>query len=328
MQRNDNSPHPWSWSMATRIGQLAARAQRIYMQPEPDCGLKTVYEILNSNLRSLKSEALLQYANLFEWFNQIGTQFYGPIEGFEAVFQQIKKSWNNSATRQLLQDRIRALIHTSSDCQIIKVICFGLGDISVRPPSWWRIKNRELENPDRDTVMVEASMLQHCAALTIVDALRQYYLEKENSSGNTTIIRLLTQDPKYTEQTRECLRANGFEVVGPAGAGGFAEVDNETVVFSAFATAPIKQIIADLARPVLFIGSFPLEDFDIRIKIGIQAYDNKTTYRKPSPDAESPRTREMWKSYAKSDFPVAGEEIPSMASLHKLSICARNAKVD
>jgi NADPH:quinone reductase-like Zn-dependent oxidoreductase len=49
------------------------------------------------------------------------------------------------------------------------------------------------------------------------------------------------------------LQEIGFEVVGEQGAGGFAELDNESVVFSPVTKAPFKQIIADLARPVAII---------------------------------------------------------------------------
>jgi len=45
----------------------------------------------------------------------------------------------------------------------------------------------------------------------------------------------------------------GFEIVGQHGARGFAEVDDDSVVFSAWVSAPVKQVIADLARPVAFL---------------------------------------------------------------------------
>jgi len=66
-------------------------------------------------------------------------------------------------------------------------------------------------------------------------------------------VRLLTQDPGYSVETTDMLREIGFEVVGEYGAGGFAEVDDNTIVFSAFAAAPVKQIIGDFARPVAII---------------------------------------------------------------------------
>jgi hypothetical protein len=64
---------------------------------------------------------------------------------------------------------------------------------------------------------------------------------------------LLAQDPDYTEQAQEILKGNGFSLVGRFGAGGFAEIDDNSVAFSAFVEAPLKQIIADIARPLLII---------------------------------------------------------------------------
>lgn len=66
---------------------------------------------------------------------------------------------------------------------------------------------------------------------------------------------LLAQDPDYTEVAEEILTKIGFKIVGHHGAGGFAEIDEESIIISPFAAAPIKQIIADLARPVLIIST-------------------------------------------------------------------------
>jgi len=66
---------------------------------------------------------------------------------------------------------------------------------------------------------------------------------------------LLAQDPDYTDVAEETLTKKGFEIVGPHGVGGFAEIDEESIVMLAFAAAPVKQIIADLARPVLIIST-------------------------------------------------------------------------
>ncbi|OQD98626.1 hypothetical protein PENVUL_c069G07780 [Penicillium vulpinum] len=46
-----------------------------------------------------------------------------------------------------------------------------------------------------------------------------------------------------------------FKIVGPYGAGGLAEIDEESIVISASAAAPVKQIIADIARPMLIISN-------------------------------------------------------------------------
>jgi hypothetical protein len=89
-------------------------------------------------------------------------------------------------------------------------------------------------------------MVQHSIALTIAEICR-------SRIGNE--VQLLAQDPDYTEEAKDILKANGFSIVGEFGAGGFAEVDDDSVVFSVFVEAPLKQIIADIARPVLIIST-------------------------------------------------------------------------
>lgn len=88
-------------------------------------------------------------------------------------------------------------------------------------------------------------MVQHSIAQTIADTCGKIGGEK---------VQLLAQDPDYSEQAKEVLALSGFSIVGQFGAGGFAEIDDNTVVFSAYVKAPLKQIIADIARPVLVIS--------------------------------------------------------------------------
>ncbi|KAJ5172390.1 hypothetical protein N7492_004983 [Penicillium capsulatum] len=99
---------------------------------------------------------------------------------------------------------------------------------------------------------------------------------------------LLAQDPEYTEVTKEILTKKGSQIVGPHGAGGFAEIDEESIVITAFAAAPVKQIIADLGRPLLIIST------------GFGVFNE---HEKPFADADSPRTRQMWLDYDPYSFP-------------------------
>jgi hypothetical protein len=91
-------------------------------------------------------------------------------------------------------------------------------------------------------------MVQHSIALTIAEFCRD---------GGASEIQLFAQDPDYTERTEEILRGRGFSIVGRFGAEGFAEIDDEKVVFSAFVEAPLKQIIAEIARPPLIFSTGP-----------------------------------------------------------------------
>ncbi|KAJ9486266.1 hypothetical protein VN97_g7072 [Penicillium thymicola] len=96
-----------------------------------------------------------------------------------------------------------------------------------------------------DVENVMGCMIQHSMALTIAQLCR----------GNEIVPSLLAQDPDYTEVAETILTNKGFKIVGPHGAGGFAEIDDESIVISPFPAAPVKQIIADLARPVLIIST-------------------------------------------------------------------------
>ncbi|KAI1755799.1 hypothetical protein F4782DRAFT_538250 [Xylaria castorea] len=191
--------------------------------------------------------------------------------------------------------------------KVTKIVCFGLGDMNYKPPDWWRRLNDSRPEDERETEasLVEGTFIHHAIALTIADIIRS------SAKTGDTGVRLLTQDPKYTDETKDILWKIGFEVVGEYGAGGFAELDDESVVFSAFASAPVMQIIADLARPVATICPE---------KTSHGVFHNSG---KLYGDPESPRTRQMWKGYESWNFPVPSEVMKLEGSLKQLEICTR-----
>ncbi len=89
--------------------------------------------------------------------------------------------------------------------------------------------------------------MHHAIALTMADIARS--CAQIDGMG----ARLLTKDPRYTDDAKKLLRDIGFEIVGECGAGGFAELDNESILFSPFTSATVKQIMADIAQPVAII---------------------------------------------------------------------------
>ncbi|GAB0134194.1 hypothetical protein EsDP_00002575 [Epichloe bromicola] len=88
----------------------------------------------------------------------------------------------------------------------------------------------------------------------------------------------------------------------------FAEINDDTVVFSVGVEAPLKQIIADLARPLLVVST------------GFSAFNDS---EKPWADAESPRTASMWHQYHKLKFPVAPGDDEMMAKLKDIFLYVR-----
>lgn len=109
---------------------------------------------------------------------------------------------------------------------------------------WEMSHRRETGQQASETSDVEESWLQHAMALTMAEVIR-------HDTGSS--VQLKAQDPGYREQTNEILSESGFEIVGKCGAGGFAEVDENTLVFSAFAGTAISEVLADIARPALVI---------------------------------------------------------------------------
>lgn len=93
---------------------------------------------------------------------------------------------------------------------------------------------------------VQGAMIQHAIALTFAQVC------KELSGCN---VELLAQDPDYTDEAKAILTSCGFSIIGDFGASGFAEIDEDSLVFSVFVEAPLKQIIADIARPSIIIST-------------------------------------------------------------------------
>lgn len=185
-----------------------------------------------------------------DWFNQTVRDYEGPIEQANVLFEESQKRWDASATCKEFTSQIHQLLDgEASGRTVTKIVCFGLGDLNLKPPDWWRIQNNSQAEDERlpETYTIEAALIQHAMALTLAKIAQSYVKPKDSS------IRLLTQDPAYSNETKEMLQGMGFEVTGDYGAGGFAEIDDETIVFSVFTKAPVKQIIADLARPVAII---------------------------------------------------------------------------
>lgn len=166
------------------------------------------------------------------------------------LFEDTRKQWDTSETCEAVASLLRNLISGNETAKkVTKVLCFGLGDINRKPPDWWRIENdsQPKDKQVAETSIVEGALMHHAIALTVADVARS--CAQTADAG----VRLLTQDPDYSDETKHMLLEIGFEVVGEHGAGGFAELDDESVVFSPFPSVPVKQIIADLARPAAII---------------------------------------------------------------------------
>lgn len=177
---------------------------------------------------------------IVDWSNRTARNFRELIAQPMQVFDEKDLLWRNSTTSKHLAALVQDLLGTNT---VKKVVCFGLGDFCRTAPEWLK-RGHDFWDETSEVENVMGCMIQHSMALTIAQLCR----------GNETVP-LLSQDPEYTEIAEEILTKKGFKIVGTHGAEGFAEIDEESIVISPFAAAPVKQIIADLARPVLIIST-------------------------------------------------------------------------
>ncbi|KAJ5161030.1 hypothetical protein N7492_006422 [Penicillium capsulatum] len=177
---------------------------------------------------------------IVDWTNLTARNFRELIAQPTQVFEEKDLLWQNSKSCKQLTTLVKELLGRNT---VKKVLCFGLGDFCRSAPEWLKRQHNSWdENSEIKHVM--GCMIQHSMALTIAQHCR----------GNETVP-LLAQDPEYTDLAKELLTEKKFKIVGPYGAGRFAEIDEESIVISPFAAAPVKQIIADLARPVIIIST-------------------------------------------------------------------------
>jgi hypothetical protein len=156
------------------------------------------------------------------------------------MFDEKYLLWKNSKTCKQLAALVQDVVGKNT---VKKVLCFGLGDFCRTAPEWLK-KQYDSWDESSEVKNVTGCMIQHSMALTIAQLFR-----------DNEILPLLAQDPEYTEVAEDILAKKEFKIVGTHGAGGFAEIDKDSIIISPFAAAPVKQIIADIARPVLIIST-------------------------------------------------------------------------
>ncbi|TRX93470.1 hypothetical protein FHL15_005745 [Xylaria flabelliformis] len=153
---------------------------------------------------------------------------YG-IDELDREFRIASKAWVKHDARHKLA---AALFGLELPPNINKVICFGLGNHLTKEFEYWT---------------------QHPAAITIKNVLKIKFGWK---------VRLLTHFPEYTSDTKAVLEKHGFEVIGRNGIDGFLEVDENSLVFCKPSDIPVRQILADLARPAVIITR-PFREADL-----------------------------------------------------------------
>ncbi|KAI3328075.1 hypothetical protein HD806DRAFT_484973 [Xylariaceae sp. AK1471] len=157
-------------------------------------------------------------------------------------------------------------------CAVDKVICFGLGTIGLvrqgREFAYW----------------------EHAAARVIAKAVQEV--------SSAPAVALLAQDPGYTDVCKKVLAKFDIQVVEGFGAKGFALVDDDSVVLAHHPNFPLREIIADLARPALITMKAEHPE-------GITA----PAYEKWFADKDSVRSRKMMREYRRVSLAVPKQKI-------------------
>jgi hypothetical protein len=127
-----------------------------------------------------------------------------------------------SVERKVLAENMRNMF-TLPTAQIDNIVCIGHGSLCFGT----------------------ASIIQHCAALFIAYDLTDFY--EEFGTRLETPITVFAQDPGYTVNDKEILYLFPVPIQILTDPEGFLTVNENSLVMSCYPSAPVKQIVADLA---------------------------------------------------------------------------------
>jgi hypothetical protein len=126
----------------------------------------------------------------------------------------------------------------------------GLEDDDDSSSSYNSDDEDDEDDEDRRRDDWERSVTQHVLLLE----LRNFFNGRKMKSGGgaeVADVKCSAQDPLYTEVDRKVLEKEGVAVVDDPE--GFLKVDEKTAVVCVYPNVPIRQIIADIARPAVII---------------------------------------------------------------------------
>jgi hypothetical protein len=163
---------------------------------------------------------------------ELTTRFVRPVrprEEVEEFFETNRQKWETSAHCKQLRS---ILASANMPNEIKKIVAFACGKISFKPATMIY------------THAIERSASQHALILTMRDALGA-------KLGDPSGIACYAQDPAYSEIDKSVLEQYGIRILNDPE--GFLEVDDETIVLSFSPSVPVRQVVADIARPAVMI---------------------------------------------------------------------------
>ncbi|KAI0827808.1 hypothetical protein F5Y06DRAFT_291079 [Hypoxylon sp. FL0890] len=248
-----------------------------------------------TQLRDELPHSFPYYPYFITWANQAYEQFVDDDPPLDTEFEEVKQEWERSPECDWLKRKLATVI---GGRKITKVMCFALGSLDHS-----RVHEKKKQ------------LIQHMFALTVATAARA-------ATGGD--VELFAQEPWYTQPAKDVLKKAGFSIIGEHGAGGLAKIDDHSIVFSCCPAFPIRQIIADLARPAIIIGTWHESIFTDK-KYVAPILVSYTCRDYPHPfDTVSPRTREMFKEYTSHDIEVVDPEERDLRELKDMKIHVRN----
>lgn len=170
--------------------------------------------------------SVIRISHYVEWRNRITKEVLKPSLPNSLIdtwhnFLKTQQLWKESAPYKQLESILERRIPPRTDA----VVAFALGSIS---------------RPNRNN---QASMFQYALTLSVRDIV-------EMSNGSQKV-RCISQDPIYNTVDKSVLSESGITVLKNPQA--FLEISNSSVVVSCSPDIPVKQIVADLARPAVMI---------------------------------------------------------------------------
>jgi hypothetical protein len=155
---------------------------------------------------------------------------FAPKEVAEGFFDSGCDHWGTSITARRLRTIFLGRAEVKLPKRIDKVIGFALGTLTMRYRT----------GPSRSAV-------QHALLLSI----RNWLIARSP-------VECYAQDPMYQDADREILGTAGVQVVDDPE--GFLKVDETSVVVTFAPGFPLREIVADIARPAVIIWA-PVEEY-------------------------------------------------------------------
>lgn len=155
-----------------------------------------------------------------------------PLEDVRRRLAAEMRAWAAAGCCRQLRANLRAAAPRMP--AVTKIIAFAMGTISRRGHHG-----------------CTRSLRQHALVLTIRSILNEESRGGDSGAAAGRELACFAQDPDYSEVDRAVLREHGITVLEDPQA--FLDVDEESVVLSFAPNVPVKQIVADIARPAMIV---------------------------------------------------------------------------